>query len=245
MTPVETGWDLNELFFLLGAGGFTSVFSGLILGKMRRPNKLACWSRRNVNPARGIIVGARAVLIANGLYFGKQLFDNGIYLGDLSHSIWLALFSLGVLFYPRKKSGGSTYSKEKLGSFIATIAGFLLLISATNTNLQNGNSLFSSPNVDPVHDVRLESRSTHQDMHKAPAVERTELEIIANVLVTILLIGLTIALLYLTLILSCELSCSGQEGLAGVVLIGGILLSLFLFIVAVRALWKPRGSHSK
>jgi hypothetical protein len=58
----------------------------------------------------------------------------------------------------------------------------------------------------------------------------------AKTALTILSILVAIGLLGLVAALACDLSCSGAEGAAGVVLIGGLALVIFLTILALRGI---------
>jgi hypothetical protein len=57
-----------------------------------------------------------------------------------------------------------------------------------------------------------------------------------KVALIILSIAVALGLLYLIAALACDLSCSGSEGAATVLMIGGAGLIVFLFILALRAI---------
>jgi hypothetical protein len=69
-----------------------------------------------------------------------------------------------------------------------------------------------------------------------PKDKRTGL-IVAKIFLSLLALALALGLLYLVAALSCNLSCSGQEGAAAIVLILGLVGVLFLSFVAFKKIW--------
>ena len=64
----------------------------------------------------------------------------------------------------------------------------------------------------------------------------TALKILGTFLVLLAALGLA----YLIAAWSCNLACSGQEGAANVVLIGGGALLILLTVLGIRAIWRKR-----
>ncbi len=61
---------------------------------------------------------------------------------------------------------------------------------------------------------------------------------------SLLVLLAALVLAYLIAALACNLSCSGQESLAGVVAIGGALVIIGLSILAFKEIWKKKGVTS-
>lgn len=80
---------------------------------------------------------------------------------------------------------------------------------------------------------RIRQRSAHAG--------REGLDVAVQVLLTLLLIAVSMVLVTLVAALSCELSCSGQEGLALVVLLVGGGLIIWGLVAGMIAIWKKRG----
>jgi len=71
--------------------------------------------------------------------------------------------------------------------------------------------------------------------------KRSTGEIIGNILLSILALALFVGVIMLLAVISCELSCNGQEGLAALVMIGGATLAILGIIYLFKRIWKPRG----
>lgn len=67
--------------------------------------------------------------------------------------------------------------------------------------------------------------------------QSTELSSGAKTALTILCVLVAIGLIFLALSLACDLSCNGHDGAAVLVVVGGTALVIFLFIIAIRAIY--------
>lgn len=77
-------------------------------------------------------------------------------------------------------------------------------------------------------------------IEKIEQLEGDDLEVPIKIFLTLLFLALIFGLGYLALAFGCNLSCSGQETLGAIVMIGGPLLVLFLGILAIREIWKKK-----
>jgi hypothetical protein len=66
-----------------------------------------------------------------------------------------------------------------------------------------------------------------------------------KVALIILSVAVALGLLYLIAVLACDLSCSGSEGAATVLMIGGAGLVVFLFILALGAILGKKKRQKK
>ena len=124
------------------------------------------------------------------------------------------LGSSGVFLNWSRFSGMSTFIKSK-------IAYSLVSISA----------LFGSFAAGALHSPLIAlSNDTGDDPFILP--------VIAMILLTLLLILICIGLGYVTLVLSCSLSCNGQEVAAAFVLIGGASLIISLLTVGLLLIFR-------
>jgi hypothetical protein len=235
----ETASDLS---LLAAVGGLASLLVVMNRKKLRSPGALAFWASRNPVKARIAIAAARFGIGGSGFFIGWQMHEYGIVTTGLSSGVLLGLASACVIAHPSKAARGalfnSSYFRHKLFSLLIGVFGLGAMVTGGNKIHQQ---------IARLSDVAVASEvqpySTHVSV-AAPDLEaqpkRSDTEIFVDILLTILLIVLVGFLLAGAAMLSCELSCSGQEGAAAAVLFGGVALSIFLLIFCSRLIWKPR-----
>lgn len=85
---------------------------------------------------------------------------------------------------------------------------------------------------------RLRKMQLKQQLHNIN--DDTDLPAGVKALLVILSIAAALGLMYLVAGLACNLSCSGAEGLAAVVLFGGGFAVIFLTVVVIKAIVHPK-----
>lgn len=229
----------NDVGFLATCGAFTLLIGGMLRKKLARPDKLTLWANRNPIKARTAIVASRAGLITSGYWLGSKLLEHDVHVTSTSTGILLGLASTAVILYPSRqkndKAFGKSGFKHRALTFLITVFGFLSMITV-------GNRITDDIRVSPIVNRVINdfSDSGHEVTVTTRAAQYDDDEAVLNVLLTILIIALAIVLFYATLILSCNLSCSGQEGAAAGVLLGGILLIILMLIFGIKWIWTPR-----
>lgn len=222
--------------------------------------KLSHWAKCNPVKARIGIALSYLVLFFLSISLGLLLFFEDLYVSPQGFYLASGLFFLCYLLYPIKglQWGVFQYSywRQKRMDFLLVFLAFTALSIRFNTFIWSSDAMtHSSPRaVFTTIYANPEAAQTHAPTSFTKQLKSTlkELKAEAKVLkqqykadpsntgVKILLIlALTLGivlLLYLIAVWSCSLSCSGQEGAAALVVIGGLALIIWLSIIAVRGI---------
>ncbi len=195
-----------------------------------------------------------------GLILGTKLANMGTHFSDLSKSIVAATFFTSVLLYPVRKSRirllKRTYFRQKTHDLVLFFSGFMFMVYAGNSYSKQINSLTNlagKPDyMDQQEYVQLEKDQPHnptvflqnanqaQDKPATPPKDgwNVGLKVFFTVLAAVLL-GFGVAAL------SCELSCSGLNGLAIIVAILGAALIAFFLYFSMKAIFNPKHKRTK
>ena len=170
--------------------------------------KYAKWARSNKKEARWILLVFNIAMMVCGLCIGLACHRSGLSLGKPMIYVGIGMFLIGTFLFPDKDKAdpniATRYRKKKILS-VLRIAGSSLAIMAYV------NSYLMTENGEMVQE--------------------------ASVDVVILIVLATAGLLifgYAILALSCGIACSGYEGLAIVVLVGGISGLIVLYVWTIR-----------
>lgn len=227
--------ERNANYLLSGMVAFFSVmFFVLLKWKKKIALKISKWASRRKWKTRFIIAGLHLVLAVVGHYAGSFLGDLNIFISDFTRDIIMGGFLLGILIYPRKNRGfniyrAKQYLKRKVFDFVLVLSGFLLTVC-------HGNDL-ARPQLADKMNQGIHSQSTVTDQKTAinnniyVSIDETGVLVLKGVLI-FLAVLLILVLQALIVVYACALSCSGQEGAAYVLLIGGTILLAFLAVLA-------------
>jgi hypothetical protein len=198
-----------------------------------------------------------------GLMLGTKLANMGTHFSDLSKSIVAATFFTSVLLYPVRRSRirliKRTYFRQKVHDLVLFLSGFMFMVYAGNYYSRQINSLtnlagkqdylelqvYVQLEKDQLHDptVFLQYANLEQDEPAKPPKDGWSNG--QKVFLTILTFMASIGLGYGVAALSCELSCSGLNGLAIIVAILGAALIAFLFYISMKAIFSPKHKRPK
>lgn len=214
---------------------------GLFTWKKRRFLKLSEWAKANRGRAQAILTSSHLVLGFGAFYAGffsgsdSMMASEGWFTG----SLWTFLAAWAL--YPMRNvlsgilSGG--FLRRKWHDLLLTVSGILLVFS-TATEIQSGkepsNALSAAAISVLTPDFEENAETTFT---AAEPQQRTPGEVLSLILLTVLAAAVFVYLMAIVGSISCSLSCSGQEGLATVVLIGGLAAGIFLFTIALRLIW--------
>ncbi len=218
--------------------------------------KLSKWAQRHPIAARLIIAISRLLIIANGLLAGLLLFFNDWEHASYTLCLLIISFSLLFIFYPKRrhKSGPFKYSyrSQKTHDFGLVIFSFLMLSVGTNNWLAKNISNTTSATPIATFIVHKQKKPSKRQFKKQLRKELRALKkvfkkrknkkgtVLMRVLLTLLLIGLAVGLGLSIAVFSCNLSCSGQDGLAVLVAIVGFGGIIILSVLAIRNLWSKK-----
>lgn len=225
---------------------------------------ISYWAKSHPNQARWLITLSHCILIPLAFFLGFQLWLEDFRYSPLAHDILTTLFVLGLLGYPIKGATSillrHSYQRQKTFDFVLIITGFLSLATFTSMRLEQASltaaegravrtSIEAPGGFKSGLNYLKENMSWHALKKNARMLKKEILQTrklaqnengAAKVLGTILILLAAFFLGYLIVAWACSLSCSGQEGAANVVLIGGGALLLLLTILGLRAIWKNR-----
>lgn len=241
----------DRAFLLLG--GLAAIISGAMLRlKVNRARKISHWAKNNKKKTWLAFVGLYAVLFPGALLSGMLLFANDFIITPAAAGVAAAAFVAACLLYPVKgaetKLSQHSYLKKKTMDLVLALSGFMLMTTA-------GNQIVADHDSRPAKLLAYVSNMTSGDeennlntfVHeKISALKKSSApgdagDVIAKILLTILAVAVFCLLLLLTAVLSCNLSCSGQEGAAAFVAIFGLALSIFLLVIMLKAIYaKPK-----
>lgn len=211
--------DISIVFFVL----LMASFAFLAFKVYQRADTLsmtsgtlayAKWARSNKTEARWILLVFNIAMMTCGLCIGLVCYRAGLRLGEPMIYVGLGLFLLGTILFPTKEKSDpkiATRYRKKRWLSILKIAGSTLALMAYTTNY-----LITESTV-TVNEASIDS--------------------------VILVIFATVGLLlfgYGILALSCGLACAGHEGIAILVLFGGISGVIILYIWALRRIFKRK-----
>lgn len=219
---------------------------------------ISYWASRHPLMAKIFLALLHLLATLNALWLGSQL-----YLGNQLAPRWLMLafvqlFFLAYLIYPRSRNiqwlFSWTYARQKaldvtlvVAATMALALGFNRLLVTTDATPAQGLARFTTyapvdqqpAGVKPFsgQSVRKQLRKAIRQIKKEGRQSNDRSRRDWNRFLLIFLgVTISLGLALLVAALSCSISCSGQEQLAAVVLIGGWLGIIGLFILGIRLL---------
>jgi len=243
----------------------TVLFAGLLslMGIKITPDlsaSISYWAALNPWKSRFIISIIQIMTGTAGLILGSKLAYMGTHFTDFSRTVVAAIFFTSVVLYPVRKSRirliKRTYFRQKTHDLVLFFSGFLFMIYAGNSYSKQINSLTNLAEnrnyMDQQEYVQLEKGILHDptvflqnanlEQDKPAKTSKYGWEVGLKVFFTILasvLLGFGVAAL------SCELSCSGLNGLAVIVAILGAGLIALLLYFSMKAIFNPKHRQSK
>jgi hypothetical protein len=232
-----------------------------VIGLKRAPyftRNMSLWATMNPWKTKFIFTGIHIVTGIAGIILGAKLADQGTHFSDLSGYFLPATFLTSALFYPVRNSSiklfEHSYLRQKMHDLVLVLSGFALMVnlgnnyssklsSRTNIDTSDNNKQLKEYVLLNNHQVpgqRLLYEDNKQAQDQTVAPQKRGLSLGMRILLTVLSI-LVFAFLALVLFaLSCSIACSGSEGLAWVVGIGGFALLCALLIWTLRSINIPK-----
>lgn len=229
--------------------------------------KLSFWARNHKIAARFIIVVSQILLAATGIFTGILLKSLGFSFSSITLIVLIIAFAICFIFYPVKNKRSkslSFYIKQKSFHLALATVSFLLVVFAgnrPNTLLLANSDVSATVPVKPPADSASHKYKSIKDFSasmkdgngktlkwkerkkllkaQVKAIRKSsDLSKGEKTTLVILSVLVAIGLLFLVAAISCNLSCSGYDGAAALVGLGGGVLVILLLIVAIRAIYK-------
>jgi len=224
---------------------------------------LSYWAALNQGKTRFIISVIQIMTGFAGLILGTKMAYMGTQFSDLSKGIVAATFFTSLLLYPVRKSRikfiRRTYFRQKKHDLVLFLSGFMFMVYAGNYYSGQINSLthiadkqdyiqqqeYVQMENDQLQNPPVFLQRVSQEQDKPAAPPKDGWSIGLKVFLIILTFGVSAGLGYGVAVLSCELSCSGLNGLAVIVAIGGAALIAALIYISMKAIFNPKHKRTK
>jgi hypothetical protein len=221
---------------------------------------ISYWAALNPRKSRFIISVIQIMTGMAGLILGTKLANMGTHFSDLSKSIVAATFFTSVLLYPVRKSRirliKRTYFRQKTHDLVLFLSGLMLMVFAGNYYSLQINSLanlagkqdyievqeYVPLEKDQPHDPMVILQQANQVQDKPATPPKDGWIVGLKVFFTIVA---SVAIGFGVAALSCELSCSGLNGLAVIVAILGAAGIAFLLYFSMKAIFNPKHKRTK
>lgn len=224
--------------------------------------EISFWARSHKWVARILIVILFLTLNVLGIINGKLLSEISISLPFSSFLAVAGLYGIAFIIYPKKKRV-SNYLKQKICDLLlgGSVFGMFVYLGnnidmlATHSSL---NSVFANTRPLPTDSVKRDYKSIKEFSvllkdskgnflkwkerkrllkYQLKEIKKDDnLSTGAKIFLIFLSVAAALGLLYLIAALSCSLSCSGSDGLAVLVALGGLSLTIILLIVLIRVI---------
>ena len=227
---------------------------------------ISYWARRNPTPSILIIILLHFILAFIWLFLGVDLYEQGILLPAWVMNLSIIIFLAAVAFYPVRGLQywvlKHSYRRQKMMDLMLLLSSAVMIICYVNHPNDMGS--MSTPQIQEarampialklkdevargidkaekkslrkkIKEHRKKVRQEVRDTVKMLKKQNTTAGQIGLVILILIAAGI---LLYLLGALACNLSCSGNEGAATLVLIFGTGLLILGVVLAVKAVFK-------
>ena len=226
------------------------------------------WAKKNPWKSRGILVILHLAILFNTIYLARLLFEQDYSPSPLWRIPLLIVIILSIALYPfpslQKKTNKNHYLQQKFFDFLLTAASTVFfvihllaiaqqpVVPAVNAGTFTARTIaLHEPTKDRQAGIFKELRTQIRDSFRESrqlyrsAKQEGTVNLVGSIALIILIITVAFILSVLVAALSCNLSCSGNESLAIVVLLGGWAWILVLSIFAIRAILRKYNKHKE
>ncbi len=223
------------------------------------------WANSNPRKSWGALVILHLAILANTTFLACLLFEQDYYLSPLWRTPLLIAIVLVLAFYPfrawRRKGDTTHYFRQKTFDFLLVIAStafFVIhLMAVAQQPISSNANIFTARTIalrEPVPQhtgsilkvVRTKIRDSFRESRQLYRAAKQEGTISLGGSIALIILTIIVAFILTVLVaaLSCNLSCSGNEALAVIVLIAGWAWIIVLSFWAIRAIVrKYKKSH--
>jgi len=223
---------------------------------------LSIWAKQHLFQARLFLIFGQTLLVVVAFLMGAIFSSPPFFSSEILRFIGLSLFFMGLILYPIKHTRWTflphSYLRQKCIDGLLICSSLFLffgmgqefmeeqspeLIGVTQTKTWRAEFVVHSrtTNISPKaskkatrKQKRLERKQLRKDLKR---LIKQKKEGLTNVQKALLIIGVLLLASFLgavVAILSCNIACSGMEGMAYVVLFGGGALVTTLAVLAIR-----------
>ncbi len=240
----QSSKEIPYLPMILGA---TLAMGAAAATQGKRMRRMSEWASRHKVFSRWLLAASHAGLGLGSLFAGYHVGSEGYTAsgGWIEGSI--AAFIASAFLYPKKSGTGlwkGGFVRRKLHDLTLAATGAVMMFSAAatvpdHTLGQGGHAapMVSSMLSDEASAGTAEPAASSSEVHARKPAEES---VLLRIFMSLLAMGIFLLLLYFISVLSCELSCSGNAGLAYVLFFGGLSLLILLLALTFRKIWKSR-----
>jgi hypothetical protein len=201
---------------------------------------IALWSRDHIIAARTLIVVCRVIMFCLAWYIGSEFQKNHILIAPSVFWLFSTLFLIITFLFSNSYSSFRFYKRKLLDGLIV-VCSCMMVISLAN---QKSDHCFNF--YEPLQGSFAEKKVKASEIPSKPSVRALRKQLKALKMMTkkgggasaggvALAILAAVALGMLLAAAACSLSCNGQDGLAILLLIGGITAIFFICRLIIRA----------
>ncbi len=251
----KTFLENNAVPLMMGASG---LFSLLMLSiAQSRSKKISYWAAENPWQARSLIAGIHIATGLSALSLGHHLYGQEVFISETVSYAALSVFTTSCLAYPSKNPSftfTNSYFAQKAHDISLFTSGAVMMLCAgnhyhiTQQPVSDSEVLFSlSTTNTPEKNIYLvkNEKDLNAEKHSFKQEAKKELSRGAKITLTILLAITFAAAVFGLAALSCSIACSGNEGLAALVGIGGGIGLAALFILGIRGIYGNKRKSKK
>lgn len=229
----------DDLFIAMFAG--IGISAGIAYSQRQKLKYATRWASKNIWKSRLIIAGFSIVNSIVCYHLGKIFQAEGIQLSKGLIAGGAAGMGLAHLLF-RKTTAENMFSsvqvlKNRIAKLLLPVSAALIVTSVSNTNTPGMEAVMKLvPYTQQINKIYQPIKTVANNSVDEITIEEDTkaLKIFLTVLISIF-IGATCAV---AIVLSCALVCSGQEGLAALVIIVGIPAAILIGIFGIRQVYK-------
>lgn len=203
--------------------------------------RISYWAKNNVVKARILIVIAEVMLFVFAVSLGILLMRIDVYLPLLIAIISFLLLIMAIIFYPskemRRKLRAKLYTRQKTCDISIAVSVFMLVCFTINrekiiewnvyTPLHGTYISFKELKEGAPAKKTVSKKQARKELRALRKNLRKDKDAFTALYVALVIIG-SIGLFVLLAVLACSISCSGNDGLALLVLLVGTFGIVFL-----------------
>ena len=231
----------SDMPMWLGIAGLLSML--LVSRSKSKLINLSRWAMENPWKTRGIIAGIQAATASASFGLGFNLAEQGLMVSADTNMVAGSIFIASALMYPK-----ANYLQKKMYDAALFTAGTAMVLGLGNQYYPTNENIFENETSYNLANFTHFSHSMYQmeaDHSFNDEPQKKEMKKGVKALLLFLAIAGFVGLTVLLGGLSCNIACSGSEGLAFFVFTLGEVGLIALLVTAIRGIFGRRKGRNK
>lgn len=240
----QSSKEIPYLPMMLGA---TLAMGAAAATQGKRMRRMSEWASRHKVFSRWLLAASHAGLGLGSLFAGYHVGSEGYTVSGAWIEGSIAAFIASAFLYPKKSGTGlwkGGFVRRKLHDLTLAATGAVMMFSAAatvpdHTLGQGGHAapMVSSMMSDEASPGTAEPAASSSEFYARKPAEES---VLLRIFLSLIALAIFLLLLFFISVFSCELSCSGNPGLAYILFFGGLALLILLLGLTLRKIWKSR-----